>query len=337
MRKSELEAWVLDVIDRVEAGQPNEDSRVELKHEWPEPKKAARRIAGHANAAGGDQILWIIGVDQTTGVIGVTDLDVASWFSQVKAEFSELAPDLLLSLNVPTKGKTVVALLFETDRAPFVVKNPAFGLVSGNPVELEVPWREGTRVRSATRSDLLRLLSPLEILPSFEVREGSLKMKLPEEGAKRPTWWVHLKLYVIPKVVPVIIPFHKCTGTVQIAKLGIEASFTKVLLYPSNKIFGLPGRRLAATRGYVAGSAMIQESNDELIINGPGMLKVEATSQPSDSLDVPPVEIAQVTIEILPANTEKPCIVSAHFDYLSFNGKEYEWFLITSNKYPRLR
>jgi hypothetical protein len=331
MRKSELEAWVLRVIDQVALGQPNEDARVELKRDWPEPKKAARRIAGHANAAGGDPILWIIGVDQTAGVVGLTDLDVASWFSQVKVEFNELAPDLLLNLNVPAKGKTVVALLFETDRAPFVVKNPAFGSVSGNPVELEVPWREGTGVRSATRSDLLRLLTPLEMLPSFEVREGSLKMTLPEEGAKRPTWWVLLKLYVIPKVVPIVIPFHKCRGTVRINKLGIEASFTDMILYPGNKIFGPPHRRVFAS------SAMIQESNDELIIDGPGMLKVEATSQPADPLDVPPVEIARVTIEILPANTEKPCIISAHFDYLSFNGKEYEWFLITSNKYPRLR
>lgn len=327
MRKTELEAWVLNVIDRVVAGQPNEDARVELKRDWPEPGRAARRIAGHANAAGGDLILWIIGVDQTAGVIGVNDLDVARWFSQVKAEFNELAPDLLLDLNVPVNGKTVVALLFETDRAPFTVRNPVFGSAGGGPVELEVPWREGTSIRTARRSELLRILSPLEMLPDFEVIDGSLKMTLPEgEGPRRPTWWVQLKLYAIPKTVPVVIPFHKCKGIVSVDKLGINASLNRVILYPGNKIFGPLGSKI------VAASATIQESTEELIINGPGMLKVEATSTATDLLDVPPVEIARVAIDIFPAATQKPRKVSAYFDYLNFSDEGYEWFLISRSK-----
>jgi hypothetical protein len=55
MRRAELEAWVLEVLERVEQGKPVEDSRVELKREWPDPERAARRIAGHANAARGEQ------------------------------------------------------------------------------------------------------------------------------------------------------------------------------------------------------------------------------------------------------------------------------------------
>lgn len=152
MRKSELEAWVLNIIDRVESGQPNEDARVQLKREWLEPKKVARRIASHANAAGGEPVLWIIGVDQTAGVVGADSLELATWLPQVRAKFSELAPDLLLDLNVSARSKTVVALLFETDRAPFVMKNPAYGSSGGGSVELEVPRRDGTRVRSARRS-----------------------------------------------------------------------------------------------------------------------------------------------------------------------------------------
>jgi hypothetical protein len=327
MRKSELEAWVLSVLDRVASGQPNEDARVELKRDWPEAKKAARRIAGHANAAGGDPILWIIGVDQTAGVTGVNDLDVAGWFSQVKAEFNELAPDLSLDLNVPAAGgKTVVALLFDTDRAPFAVKNPAYGLTDGGPVQLEVPWREGTRIRSATRSDLLRLLSPLEVLPSVEVRQGELKMKLPSgEGPRKPTWWVLLKLYVVPREVPVVIPFHRSQGNVRVDTFGINAPLSNVLLYPANKTFGMMGRRQPSS------SPTILESDDELIINGPGMLKIEASSQSDRPIDVLPLDDARVYMELFLAHAERPLIVSVNFQYLTFKDNEYVWFMMGSN------
>jgi hypothetical protein len=53
---------------------------------------------------------------------------------------------LPLHLGVPRGDKTLVALWFETDRAPFVVKNP-----EGGAITREVTWREGTAIRSATR------------------------------------------------------------------------------------------------------------------------------------------------------------------------------------------
>jgi len=65
------------VIDCVKKGQPNEDFLVELKRDWIEKGKAARRIAGHANAARGENILWLIGVDEKQGVIGVNATDLA--------------------------------------------------------------------------------------------------------------------------------------------------------------------------------------------------------------------------------------------------------------------
>jgi hypothetical protein len=160
----QIEAWALDVIERVDSGASVEDSRVELKAEWPEPQKAARRIAGHANAARGAEILWLIGVDEDRGVVGAEANEFAAWFPQVEAGFDGLAP-AHTELHVPTTGQTVVAMLFETERAPFVVKNPAYGRTGGGSVELEVPWRDGTRIRSARRSELVRLLSPLAEQP----------------------------------------------------------------------------------------------------------------------------------------------------------------------------
>ena len=87
MRPSQIEMWVLDIVDRIKDGQPIEDSRVELKREWIKPEKAARRIAGHANAARGDNILWIIGVDEKNGVIGVDYEELSSWYGEAKSCF----------------------------------------------------------------------------------------------------------------------------------------------------------------------------------------------------------------------------------------------------------
>src|SRR2546422_8731131 len=140
---SQLEAWVLSVVDRVKRQQPIEDARVELKTEWPEPVKAARRIAGHANASGGERILWVIGADEKKGTVGgAKQEELTEWWPKVRSLFDGIAPTLI-SLAVPAGGITVVGLLFETERLPFVVRNP-----EGGAITFEVPWRDGTAIRS---------------------------------------------------------------------------------------------------------------------------------------------------------------------------------------------
>jgi hypothetical protein len=51
VKRSEVEAWAYQVIERVVKKQPVEDDRVELKREMLLADKAARLIAGHANQA----------------------------------------------------------------------------------------------------------------------------------------------------------------------------------------------------------------------------------------------------------------------------------------------
>ena len=80
MNSRQIESWALRVIDCVKRGQPNEDFLVELKRDWIDEAKAARRIAGHANAARGENILWLIGFDEKEGVdcvIGANTADLA--------------------------------------------------------------------------------------------------------------------------------------------------------------------------------------------------------------------------------------------------------------------
>jgi hypothetical protein len=126
-----------------------------------------------ANAARGQSVLWIIGADEKANrVVGADGIDLASWPEP---------QDLVVTFD----GTPVVALLFTTDRAPYVVRNPDFGRVAGN-IEREVPWRAQTAVRSAKREDLIRILIPVLSSPTIEVRSASAMVDIINREAEPP-------------------------------------------------------------------------------------------------------------------------------------------------------
>ncbi len=213
MRSHEIESWAYDIIERVQKHQPIEDSRVELKSEWIDATKAARQIAGHANASHGEPILWLIGIDEKKGtILSVNFIDFASWYNKVKAEFDELAPEPI-SINIPTNGETVTALCFETGRAPYVVKNP-----QGGTIQREVPWREATGIKSATRSQLLRLLSPLQKQPKLEVIACYLKVENTTNGLRLRA---DISIFLTqPAEQEAVIPRHKCWIKFNLLDIG---------------------------------------------------------------------------------------------------------------------
>ena len=93
-RITKIEAWALNVVARIQAAEKVEDARLELKREWPDAAKAARRIAGHANSSFGSDILWIVGLDEATGVVGVQPQDLANWWPAVCSHFDGIAPSM---------------------------------------------------------------------------------------------------------------------------------------------------------------------------------------------------------------------------------------------------
>jgi len=157
----EVEVWTREIVEAVVANQRIEDSRVELKSSWPEPRKAADRLAAHANAARGTPILWLIGVDEKNcKLTNVDPIELANWHKSVEKFFDGFGPQLLIDANVRISDDTVVALYFETEQgAPFVVE-----YTRGSYPQFVVPWREGTALRAATRADLLRILVPIRRL-----------------------------------------------------------------------------------------------------------------------------------------------------------------------------
>lgn len=130
-------------------------------------RKSARQIAALANAARGDEIAWLVGVRNDGSVAGVGDAEHADWWRQVQKQFDEVSPDLT-DIVVPRPEGPVLGLFFATDRAPFSVRTGDQGC------EFEVPWRDGTRTRTARRHELLRVLAPVVAAPSVEIISANL-------------------------------------------------------------------------------------------------------------------------------------------------------------------
>ena len=169
-----LEARVVGIAEAVLAGRQVEDDRVELKTIWPVAEhKTARQIAGHANASGGEPILWIIGLNEKGGAFGETaGSEPADWWNQLKSHFVEVAPDLTILRVAVAAGHDVIVLRFTTDRAPYVVRVPG-----GGQVESEVPWREGTSTRTARRHEMIRAVVAEASVPTLELIGATVEIE----------------------------------------------------------------------------------------------------------------------------------------------------------------
>lgn len=312
MKPIEIEVWALRVLEAAQRGAFTEDSLVELKAQWPEPMKAARQIAGHANAARGAPILWIVGVDEHKGAIGADYNELSSWISKVEAEFEGISPPFT-SLNVPFGGVVVVAICFATDRAPFLVRNPTFNSRDGGPVSLEVPWRDGTRTRTAKRADLIQLLAPLRIAPTFDVLGGTLHAggrALDKEGRTRRAMQAQFEFYVAPTDQQVVVfPFHKLRAFVAFPDGAICVSFAESTFVNASKrsYTNYLARTVAVPPVSVQTHPDILEvTASEVIVRGPGKLVLSANGTFLDTGEsVPPVLRFDLTFLIPP--TDIPC------------------------------
>jgi hypothetical protein len=293
MRQAEIEFWALGIIATVTSGGRVEDSRVELKAEWPDPVKTARRLAGHANAARGEDVLWLLGVDERQGVVGINPDDLATWWFSVISNFDGPNPSAT-PVMIFQGSVTVLALLLETASAPFVVKNPSFGTPSGGPVALEVPWREMTSVRTARHSDLIRLLVPQLRLPSIEVLDASLNGSRHEKSTGRVVgdfgpgfkWNLRLTLYVVPRNSELLIfPAHLVSVTI---KEPVSLGELPLHFYVSH--------------------GMISDRTTDLAVEGPSRVVIEASGE-YEGVEAPGSQ-ATVTVRLVPAGSDQRVVIA---------------------------
>lgn len=314
MRLSDIEAWTHSIVEQVERRDPIEDSRIELKRTWPDdPSKAARRLAGHANAAYGEPILWIIGLDEDDGIVGAERKEMADWMSGVESQFDGLAPSIQ-DVVVPCESEVLVALLIDTERAPFVVKNPVAGQQGGGPVALEVPWRAGTKVRSARRQDLLRILVPVSRLPNVQFVDAELQVdrKLAIGHPSGPLIKVDLtaNLYLMSAFERrIAIPFHECEASATLGLNGEHVVLDEIeFSVPRVASLGSAGRTQAA-------SDVAVTSDSSLFLSGPEKVQFRAWTNLSYRPEIAH-SVAKIEIKLFVAGVEKRmvCVVDMPFD-----------------------
>lgn len=244
----QVEVRAIQILDRLEKGGLREDSLVELKREISEPYKIARRIAGHCNAARCDTVLWIIGADEKDGVVGWSSPDLAEFLPKVWRFFEGHYPSCI-DVHFEYNGEQCTVLAFDTSRPPYLVKNENFG-GNGVVIEREIPWREGTRLRTATRADVLRLILDQTKLPDVEIlktgvsRHSTKQARESQEVLIPIDVWV--EFYIVPMdEKPVIIPIHRIAGSLSDdAKKFVAVDFGKFSFQSEE------GRRRAEIRAF---------------------------------------------------------------------------------------
>jgi hypothetical protein len=281
---------------------------VELKRDWPtDYNKAARRIAGHCNASAGDAILWIIGVDETGNVLGAGIQDLATWWPRVKSEFNGDTP-IVRDQVVNIEGTNIVSLYVETDRAPFVVRNPAYGQPNGGPVNWEVPWRDATSVRSATRADLLRLLLPRQSLPFLEIVDGTAQLQAERDG--NTAFSATITIYaVLPVGSAVVLPNHQASAIARFpgARRSVELDVVLAAKKTSFAGYFLRPYEPPSDDGLLH---TVHQGDGQVILDGPGFFRLNCTRYQGRvrTTGARPLEI---TARLRPAGGDRVLLIEA--------------------------
>jgi hypothetical protein len=263
MRPAALEGRVLAAVEALRSGVTPEDDFTECKARWPE-KTTARQLAGLANRAAGEPIIYIVGVHDKTGQVtdpGPTDPN--DWWAGMRGQFDQTPPDIIVHMQVFVEaGEAVHAYAFDTSRAPYVVKT------SGSA--LDVPYRDSTGTRSAHRHELVRMLLPTVNTPPAVLLHAQLSASWRaaqdegelEHGRRTPAqaeiayfggnatcFFEHIGPHAV------MLPTHGMKGSVQCADWRGEI---EVSTYPPSDKNRLPTQFGVEVR------------SDGIVISGPG-------------------------------------------------------------------
>src|SRR5215471_10746558 len=130
-----LEGWAYRVVEGVAKKAVTEDDLVEFKSVWIEAHKAARRIAAQANAARGEDFLWLIGIDpaKPDPFVGIATVDPDAWLREVESYFVDKHHPEWRCFQVPYNGKTVYAIAFGSSDFPFLVSLKKYNQKESRP------------------------------------------------------------------------------------------------------------------------------------------------------------------------------------------------------------
>jgi hypothetical protein len=282
---SQLEAWANSIVQAVAAGRYQEDDRVEFKSDWIEAKKAARRIAGAANAARGVDLMWIIGADprRSQPFTDPPQIELAQWLPAVKACFVEAHTPVFRGFQVQVGSHACYALAFDSEEAPFLIKNPSKGTERTEVIEFEVPWREGTMTRSARRGELLSILYRRVPLPDFEVRSAKYRIHHGQERQDEAVvkGAIDLEIYIVPRSTdPIVLPVHRVSWSIdgqEAREVALEAPDCQISDLSSALSLGIkPALSRSPSRIVVEAPETLQTrvTGTEIILFGPAVVQI---------------------------------------------------------------
>jgi len=196
---------------------------------------------------------------------------------------------------------TIVALLFDTGSSPYVIKNPNANKQGCGPIKLEVPWREHTTTRSATRNDLLRILVPTTRLPTIDLISGSVEIT---RRAKEVYWNVNLELYISPVDNNlVVIPFYRISLRLKTRAYDDPIDLKDVRVIPPSR--PVTGPRSHGIFQREPASHTLASSPKELVVYGPGAGYVKGNAEmPKFRRKIEHTELG-CEIEIKPASSDR--------------------------------
>jgi hypothetical protein len=284
--KTEIIASALRIVEDAEKKRPVEDLFVELKSEWCDLSNVdalrgwARQLAGQANAARGESVLWIIGVKQRHGVYGdgAQDIELSDFIAQLRSCFSGEMPSVT-DVAVPLgDGRRIMALHFATGSPPYVVKDEPRKKDS----KLEVPWRDSTGTRSATRNELIQMLEPLTRTPEIDLLEGNVHLRY-NQHERNFLLKVEVRIFVAAGAgESVTLPTHRASAFLAWNNSDFEYELV-------TKKFFMIGREPKNT---------VSISDDVAVIHYPSTVAFEAFCY-SSSNDIPVDSNPVVRIEFL--------------------------------------
>jgi hypothetical protein len=258
LRRIQLEARARQAVEAVLAGGRVEDDLIECKADWPDQSKV-RQLAAHANAARGNPIIWLIGVDEDSNQVTTPrDLDPNAWWAVMSKRFDDVFPEPLHVTVHIDEGKTVAALAFTTDQAPYVITT---GAEEGR-VEREVPIRVATATRSARRRDLVRMLAPLITVPQALPIKVTARADVAGVDETYPLGLEAMVFFEHPGTNPVMLPAHQMWARVEFDTRHLTSDLPPIVMpffhsgMPTSEPFG------------------VQRTRDGVVVSGSGSLEV---------------------------------------------------------------
>jgi hypothetical protein len=187
MKPNDFELAVINATRRTQRREPVEDMIAELKASWIDEFETARMLAAMSNAAHGEPVMWIVGVDEKAATVkGAPPRELSEWWAKVKSHFDGTPPDMLQNHIFIIDELPVVGLLFDTKLAPYVIK-----WAKDRP-QREIPFRQGNSTYSATREQLLGIVLPLAKAPQLEVMTIALDLVVTpiHSGGSHAVHWI---------------------------------------------------------------------------------------------------------------------------------------------------